>query len=75
MPRGTTAVRPPLRRDDYLLLEEVLGPSTGAAADADPTHRQVVRILNVDPGSLDEHDLARRPTGCTTGCSSPTSTR
>ncbi len=46
---GTTAVRPPLQRDDYLLLEEVLGPETGAAADADPTHRQVVRILNVVP--------------------------
>jgi hypothetical protein len=42
-----TAVRPPLQRGDYLLLEEVLSPSTGAVADADPTHRQVVCIEHV----------------------------
>jgi hypothetical protein len=33
-----------------LLLEEVLGPRTGAAADADPTHRQAVRLTSVTPG-------------------------
>jgi hypothetical protein len=44
-----TAVRPPLKGGDYLLLEEVLGPTTGAAADADPAHRQVVRIERVSP--------------------------
>jgi hypothetical protein len=43
------AVRPPLVPGDYLLLEELLGPTTGAAADADPTHRQVVQIVRVDP--------------------------
>lgn len=46
---GLTAVRPPLKPGDYLLLEELLGPTTGSAADADPTHRQVVRIERVNP--------------------------
>lgn len=44
---AATAVRPPLAVGEYLLLEEVLGPETGAAADADPAHRQVVRIVRV----------------------------
>jgi hypothetical protein len=35
----------------YLLFEEVLGPATGAAADADPTHRQVVRLTQATPGT------------------------
>jgi hypothetical protein len=34
----------------YLLFEEVLGPATGAAADADPAHRQVVRLIQATPG-------------------------
>ncbi len=34
----------------YLLFEEVLGPATGAAPDADPTHRQVVRLIQATPG-------------------------
>jgi len=38
------AALPPLAEGDLLLLEEVAGPATGARADADPTHRQVVRI-------------------------------
>jgi hypothetical protein len=46
---GTAAVRPPLACGDYLVLEEVIGPDTGAAADADPAHRQVVRIERVSP--------------------------
>lgn len=33
-----------------LLLEEVRGPQTGAPADADPTHRQAVRLTSVTPG-------------------------
>jgi hypothetical protein len=43
------AKRPPLKAGDLLLLEEILGPTTGAASDADPTHRQVVRIMSVVP--------------------------
>ena len=43
------AVRPNLNKGDLLLLEEVLGPTTGAAADADPSHRTVVRIERVVP--------------------------
>lgn len=41
------ASRPSLEDGDYLLLEEVLGPRTGASADADPSHRQVVQIEDV----------------------------
>lgn len=33
-----------------LLLEEVLGPETGSPADADPAHRQAVRLTSVTPG-------------------------
>ena len=32
---------------DVLLFEELLGPSTGAAGDADPLHRHVVRLTDV----------------------------
>jgi hypothetical protein len=37
-----------LRAGSYLLLEEVLGPATGNPADADPRHRQVVRLLSAE---------------------------
>lgn len=43
------AVLPVLNAGDFLLLEEVKGPKTGSAADADPLHRQVVRIESVNP--------------------------
>ncbi|MFF4378226.1 putative baseplate assembly protein [Kitasatospora sp. NPDC001547] len=36
-----------LRPGDLLVIEEVLGPRTGAAADADPAHRQAVRLTSV----------------------------
>ena len=36
-----------LQAGDYLLLEEALGPVSGVAADADPTHRWVVRLTEV----------------------------
>lgn len=39
-----------LHPDDLLLFEEVLGPRTGLAADADPTRRHVVRLTAVEPG-------------------------
>lgn len=34
---------------DFLLFEERLGPHTGAAADADPGHRHLVRLVRVEP--------------------------
>lgn len=34
---------------DVLVIEEVLGPRTGAPADADPAHRQAVRLTSVTP--------------------------
>ena len=62
LPRGATSVHlfgidaatqtaylPPLAIGDYLLLEEVKGPATGVAADADPSHAQVVRLVDVEP--------------------------
>ncbi|MFJ7905598.1 putative baseplate assembly protein [Kitasatospora sp. NPDC096204] len=36
-----------LRPGDLLVVEEVLGPRTGVAADADPAHRQAVRLTSV----------------------------
>ncbi len=41
---GNTAVRPILADGDYVVFEEVIGPRTGAPADADPTHRLLVRL-------------------------------
>ena len=41
------AFMPDLVAGDFLLLEEVMGPKTGARADADPSHRQVVRLEEV----------------------------
>lgn len=38
-----------LKAGDFLLFEEVLGAKTGVAADADPTHRHVVRLTSVQP--------------------------
>jgi len=40
-----------LKVGDALLFEEKLSPVTGAAADADPTHRCVVRLTAVTPGN------------------------
>ncbi|HEX2254000.1 MAG TPA: baseplate J/gp47 family protein [Thermoanaerobaculia bacterium] len=37
-----------LAAGDFLLFEEVRGPVTGLAADADPAHRQVVRLTAVE---------------------------
>jgi hypothetical protein len=64
LPRGTTSVYLQgdlsttagvepwrLRPGDFLLFEEVLGPVTGLAADADPAHRQVVRLTDVESAS------------------------
>jgi hypothetical protein len=42
-----TADVPVLKKGDFLLFEEVLGPATGLTADANPQHRQVVQIDEV----------------------------
>ena len=34
---------------DVILIEEIAGPLTGASADADPRHRQAVRLTAVEP--------------------------
>jgi hypothetical protein len=36
--------------NDVLIFEEVIGPGTGNRADADPLHRQAVRLTKVTPG-------------------------
>ncbi len=36
-----------LKRGDFLLFEEVFGPETGLEADANPEHRQIVRLTDV----------------------------
>ena len=48
VPDGFTTARVPLVEEgDYLVFEEVRGPRTGAEADADPAHRQLVRVEQV----------------------------
>jgi hypothetical protein len=63
LPRGATQATladngagPLLSPGDVLLFEEVLGPQTGLAADADPTHRHVVRLTSVVAGQHDPLD-------------------
>ena len=50
---SSTAVRPELAAGDLLLLEETHGPVTGLAADADPTRRQVVELVEAEPATDD----------------------
>lgn len=45
------AVRPVLAAGSFIVLEEVKSPATGLAADRDPTHRQVVRLVTVEATS------------------------
>ncbi len=40
-----------LRPGDVLIFEEVLGPRSGQAADADPRHRYAVRLTRADPAT------------------------
>lgn len=52
LPRGATRATlsghlDTLAAGDVLLFEELLGPATGAAGDADPAHRHVVRLTEV----------------------------
>lgn len=53
VPVGVTALAPLLKQGDYLLLEEVKGPRTGARADASPAHRQIVRITEEPVATTD----------------------
>ena len=39
-----------LKVGDVLIFEEIFGPITGVKADADPTHRHVVRLTRVESG-------------------------
>ena len=59
LPRGATAATlaghlAELAAGDVLLFEEVLGPATGDAGDADPAHRHVVRLTSVRTTSPDD---------------------
>jgi hypothetical protein len=55
LPRGAT--RATLRHDpalalaagDWLLFEEIVGPSSGLPAEAEAAHRQVVRLVRAEP--------------------------
>ncbi len=52
LPRGATratlsGLLPDLKVGDVMIFEEVLGPHTGEAEDADPSHRHAVRLTNV----------------------------
>jgi hypothetical protein len=59
LPKGATSATldghfPNLQKGDVLIFEEVLGPDTGQPGDADPAHRQAVRltqppVLDIDP--------------------------
>lgn len=46
---------------EVLIFEEVLGPKTGNPADADPTHRHVVRLTQVTTESEDSTDADKKP--------------
>jgi hypothetical protein len=52
--KGDENAAPPralaLAVNDVLIFEEAIGPGTGNAADADPAHRQAVRLTKVTPG-------------------------
>lgn len=50
--RDDPANRLLLRVGDVLVLEEVLGPATALAADADPLHRHAVRLTWVAPEAV-----------------------
>jgi hypothetical protein len=66
LPLGATAatlVNEPdleLTPGELLLLAEVASPATGRAADADPTHRQVVRLTSV---KVRTDEVVRLPNG------------
>jgi hypothetical protein len=50
---NTTAQRPALQPGAHLVFREVLGEHTGNAADADPAHRVLVRLEEIDDSPTD----------------------
>lgn len=73
LPRGATRATLAgshwaLKAGDFLLFEEVLGPRTGLAADADPAHRHVVRLSAVNQGTQAEPMLDPLPAALTPIC-------
>ena len=62
-PSGPPARALALAPNDVLIFEEVVGPGTGDPADADPAHRQAVRLTKVTPGidALYDTDKGGRP--------------
>ena len=55
---GGAAGRPRLRRGDVLIFQEMLGPETGASADADPTRRHAMRLTRVVPEAAEDRTPA-----------------
>src|SRR5205823_4654005 len=68
LPAGATMATlgrhlPHLAAGDLLIFEELLGPLTGDAADADPAHRCAVRLTRVQAFDADDHPLTDPLTG------------
>lgn len=66
LPRGTTRATllghvDPLHVGDFLILEEVVSSTTFLAADADPAHRWVVRLIEVTLSSDPSGQLFNEP--------------
>ncbi|MBD2261433.1 putative baseplate assembly protein [Pseudanabaena sp. FACHB-2040] len=62
VPRPSPTRKLHLSPGDILILEEVLGPTTGVAADANPAHRYAVRLVRVIPTTDPVYtDAAGRP--------------
>lgn len=61
-PKGNRQETWRLKEGDFLLLEEIKSPESGERVDADPNHRQVVRLTRVESNSdpmLDPTHLTR----------------
>ena len=52
-----------LKAGDILVFEQVRGPATGDAADADPARRHAVRLTHVDAGETAVDRLYEHPAG------------
>jgi hypothetical protein len=51
---------PDLQPGDVLIFEEILGPLTGQAADADPSHRHAVRLISINR-EVEHRDGSKSP--------------